>query len=37
MTETVLAQRARESFFSSLKGELVDTRSWQTRAGAKRQ
>jgi transposase InsO family protein len=25
-----------ESFFSSLKGELVDTRSWPTRAGAKR-
>ena len=25
-----------ESFFSSLKGELTDTRSWPTRAGAKR-
>ncbi len=25
-----------ESFFSSLKGELIDTRSWPTRAGAKR-
>jgi putative transposase len=25
-----------ESFFSSLKGELVDTRSWPTRAGARR-
>jgi len=25
-----------ESFFSSLKGELIDTRAWPTRAGAKR-
>jgi transposase InsO family protein len=25
-----------ESFFSSLKGELIDTRSWPTRAGARR-
>ena len=25
-----------ESFFSSLKGELIDTRPWPTRAGAKR-
>jgi transposase InsO family protein len=25
-----------ESFFSSLKGELIDTRNWPTRAGAKR-
>jgi transposase InsO family protein len=25
-----------ESFFSSLKGELIDTRAWPTRAGARR-
>jgi transposase InsO family protein len=25
-----------ESFFSSLKGELIDTRAWPTRSGAKR-
>lgn len=25
-----------ESFFSSLKGELIDTRTWPTRAGARR-
>jgi transposase InsO family protein len=25
-----------ESFFSSLKGELIDERSWPTRAGARR-
>ena len=25
-----------ESFFSSLKGELIDTRAWPTRAAAKR-
>jgi transposase InsO family protein len=25
-----------ESFFSSLKGELIDTRAWPTQAGAKR-
>jgi putative transposase len=26
-----------ESFFSSLKGELIDTRAWPTRAGARRE